>query len=163
MKTGEKLAFINSGNHAKLDRQKAPWMHVETEEGIRGWIWGGFLEEIEAEPFVPTHKVTESLRLRSDSNTSSKTITVMKAEQLVKLLKEGNTETIDKITAPWVKIETEDGDQGWCFGGYLELVEKEITEKSVGKNKPVLLVILVPAGILIITVLLIIILKRKKK
>ena len=163
MKTGEKLSFINSGNHAKLGRKKAPWMHVETEEGIRGWIWGGFLEEIEAEPFVPTHKVTESLRLRSDSNTSSKTITVMKAEQLVKLLEEGDTETIDEIPAPWLKIETEDGDQGWCFGGYMELIEKESPERLVGKINPVLLLILISTGILIIAVLLILIFKRKRK
>ena len=75
---------------------------------------------------------TENLDLRSEGTESGAVITTMKKGTKVKILKLGNTETIDGITGTWVQVEVLSGakDQkgkkikagttGWCFGGYLE-------------------------------------------
>ena len=75
---------------------------------------------------------TENLDLRSEGTASGAVITTMKKGTKVKILKLGNPETIDGITATWVQVEVLSGakDQkgkkikagttGWCFGGYLE-------------------------------------------
>lgn len=74
--------------------------------------------------------VKENLRLRSEENTSSLIVTVMRIGSKVKIVKLGKEETIDAIHSKWVKIEVLDGKTkngesinkgtvGWCFGGYL--------------------------------------------
>lgn len=74
--------------------------------------------------------VKENLRLRSEENTSSSIVTVMRIGSKVKIVKLGKEETIDAIHSKWVKIEVLDGKikngesinkgtVGWCFGGYL--------------------------------------------
>lgn len=74
--------------------------------------------------------VKENLRLRSEENTSSSIVTVMRTGSKVKIVKLGKEETIDLIHSNWVKIEVLDGKTktgesinkgtvGWCFGGFL--------------------------------------------
>ncbi len=74
--------------------------------------------------------VKENLRLRSEENTSSSIVTVMRIGSKVKIVKLGKEETIDSIHSNWIKIEVLDGKTkngesinkgtvGWCFGGYL--------------------------------------------
>ncbi len=66
------------------------------------------------------------LKLRENSNLSSKVITVLDNEACVLLLEEGISATIDDIDDNWVKVKTipQEGKndksvEGWVFGGYL--------------------------------------------
>lgn len=77
--------------------------------------------------FVKTHITLDSLNLRRYPSTKYKTViyTVSKGKH-VQMLKAGKyNDTIDGITAPWVKVLTEDGHTGWCFSGYLEKSKNE--------------------------------------
>lgn len=77
--------------------------------------------------------ITENLRLRADSNTSSDVVTTLQAQSLVQVQEVGSEATIDGIKANWIKVKTlisaktRDGDliteslEGWCFGGYTSL------------------------------------------
>lgn len=74
----------------------------------------------------------DNLSLRSEGSVSASVITTMKKGTKVKVLKLGNTETIDGMNSNWVQVEVLSGakDQkgkkikagtiGWCYGGYLE-------------------------------------------
>lgn len=76
-------------------------------------------------------QVKENLRLRSEANLSGKMITTINQGSLVKVIKFGKYENIDKLENRWVKIEIIDdskdkegksipiGTIGWCYGGYL--------------------------------------------
>jgi len=61
-----------------------------------------------------------ALRLRVGTGTSSDTIVIMPEGTRVRLLEEGGVQIIDGIAAKWVRVETDDGVQGWCFSGYLK-------------------------------------------
>lgn len=63
--------------------------------------------------------VVESLRLRSQESTVSQTLMTMQPGTAVKITALGKQQTIDGITANWVKVKLDDGTEGWCFGGYL--------------------------------------------
>jgi len=63
---------------------------------------------------------TGNLRLRSEPDTSvDNRITSISEGDAVELLEIGRPDTIDGITAPWVKVKTSDGSVGWVFSGYL--------------------------------------------
>ncbi|GBU29502.1 hypothetical protein R84B8_03074 [Treponema sp. R8-4-B8] len=63
---------------------------------------------------------TTNLRLRSEPDTSKDNrIAGVSQGNRVELLEVGKTETIDGITAPWFKVKTVDGTEGWLFSGYL--------------------------------------------
>jgi hypothetical protein len=38
---------------------------------------------------------------------------------------------IDGILASWVRIETKDGIQGWCFSGYLDQIKHAVDNSMV--------------------------------
>ena len=66
------------------------------------------------------------LKLRENSDLSSRVITVLDEETCVIFLKEGSYDTIDDIGDNWVKVKTipQKGNnqkslEGWVFGGYL--------------------------------------------
>ncbi|MGQ9706573.1 MAG: tetratricopeptide repeat protein [bacterium] len=60
------------------------------------------------------------LNLRSQPSKDGKVITVLgKDEPITALEKSTNEETIDGITAPWYRVKTKTGDEGWVFGGYI--------------------------------------------
>lgn len=76
-------------------------------------------------------RVWDNLRLRTEGNMDSDTITTMAVGTRLKILEVGKKDTIDGITSNWVKVCIADGwdiqDKGlsldltgWCFGGYLE-------------------------------------------
>ncbi|OQX90459.1 MAG: hypothetical protein B6D57_03025 [Candidatus Coatesbacteria bacterium 4484_99] len=61
------------------------------------------------------------LNLRSQPSLDGKIITVLGKDMPVKVLEKSDTQdTIDNITAPWYRVRTETGDEGWVFGGYIE-------------------------------------------
>jgi hypothetical protein len=76
-------------------------------------------ENIFEQPFFPTHWTVENLRLRDKPDTRAKILQTLQTGTAVQKLDSGRTEKIDDITAPWLFIQTEDGQRGWCFGGYL--------------------------------------------
>jgi hypothetical protein len=49
----------------------------------------------------------------------------------VQVVETGTTETIGGITAPWVKVLSENGFTGWAFSGYLEMLnQKQESEET---------------------------------
>ncbi len=75
--------------------------------------------------YKTTHHTTDNLRLRDEPNTSSLMVTTLSNDSAVQVLETGEIQTIDGITAPWVKVLSESGYTGWCFSGYLEEIPKE--------------------------------------
>lgn len=63
--------------------------------------------------------VIESLRLRKEESTASAILQTMDRGTPVKITALGKKQTIDGITANWVKVQLDNGTEGWCFGGYL--------------------------------------------
>ncbi len=70
--------------------------------------------------YKTTHITIDNLRLRETPNTSSLMVTTLNSDSAVQVLETGEMQTIDGITAPWVKVLSESGYTGWCFSGYLE-------------------------------------------
>ncbi len=75
--------------------------------------------------YKTTHHTTDNLRLRDEPNTSSLMVTTLSHGSAVQVLETGEIQTIDGITAPWVKVLSESGYTGWCFSGYLEAIPRE--------------------------------------
>ncbi len=80
---------------------------------------------IDMNSYKTTHHTTDNLRLRDNPNTSSLMVTTLSKGSAVQVLETGEMQTIDGITAPWVKVLSESGYTGWCFSGYLEAIPKE--------------------------------------
>jgi TolB-like protein len=75
-----------------------------------------------------THYVTDNLRLRNGDTLSSLTITVLPRYTALRIIETGKSETIDGITASWIKIATQSGYTGWCFSGYVRRIESNVAE-----------------------------------
>jgi hypothetical protein len=71
-----------------------------------------------------THKTIDNLRLRSNSDISASIITTLEKGTEVEMLESGKIETIDRITASWVRVRSSTGYTGWCFSGYLEKMQE---------------------------------------
>jgi hypothetical protein len=53
----------------------------------------------------------------------------------VEILETGKVETINGITAPWVKVISSTSYAGWCFSGDLEEITEEVkTEIAVNEE-----------------------------
>jgi hypothetical protein len=65
--------------------------------------------------------VMENLRLRTIGSLTGGIIRLIRADEWVTVLEEGNAETIDGISSVWVKVRLDNNTEGWCFGGYLGL------------------------------------------
>jgi uncharacterized protein YgiM (DUF1202 family) len=66
-----------------------------------------------------TYRTAEVLRLRTNEGLNSELIMEMPANTVVHVLETGTKDTIDNITANWVKVRLDNETEGWCFGGYL--------------------------------------------
>jgi hypothetical protein len=75
-----------------------------------------------------THYVTDNLRLRNGSTLSSLTITTLPKYTAIRIVETGKSETIDGITAPWIKIVSQTSYAGWCFSGYVRQIENNVAE-----------------------------------
>lgn len=63
----------------------------------------------------------EGLRIRKNSDAESEKIGSLKNKEKVELISRGKVPVeIDGITSTWYEIKTEEGIQGFAFGGYLE-------------------------------------------
>ena len=95
----------------------APMAKVATREGFLGWVFSGHLA------FQATGRTADRLRVRENPDTASAVVTTLDTGTQVRVLETGATETIGGITAPWVKVLSENGFTGWAFSGYIEPVE----------------------------------------
>ena len=75
-----------------------------------------------------THYTSDYLRLRKESNLNSEIITVLEPKMGIEIIEKGNKDSIDGITAEWVRINAANGFCGWCFSGYLLPIEKNVSE-----------------------------------
>ena len=90
-------------------------------------LFNFFVSILYAMPF--THYTTDRLRLRSGDGLDSKIITVLEPNLGVEILEKGKKETIDNVSANWVKIKCANGYEGWCFSKYLLPIEKDAADK----------------------------------
>jgi len=74
---------------------------------------------IEPESETKFYWVMENIKVREEPNTAGKQITILQRGAKVEKLETGKKTVINNITSNWLYIETEYGDKGWCFGGYL--------------------------------------------
>jgi hypothetical protein len=111
--------------------------NVTVEDGM------DMLFPLDTSNFIPTHRTTSNLNLRYWPDTRGDMVTMLPKGTAVQVLEnatlsaighittEGKVtkpnspvidlvETTDGITAPWVKVLSEDGYMGWCFSGYLD-------------------------------------------
>ena len=70
-------------------------------------------------------QTTDRLRVRENPDTGSAVVTTLDTGTEVQILETGTEETISGITAPWVKVLSENGFTGWAFSGYLETLNPE--------------------------------------
>lgn len=75
-----------------------------------------------------THYTCDYLRIRKDYNLNSEIISVLEPNMAVEIIAKGKKDTIDGITANWVKVTSANGHVGWCFSGYLNPIEKDVSE-----------------------------------
>ena len=76
--------------------------------------------EEKAKEYVYVNSV-EGLRIRKNSDAESEKIGFLKNKEKVELISRGKVPVeIDGITSTWYEIKTEEGIQGFAFGGYLE-------------------------------------------
>ena len=69
----------------------------------------------------------EGLRIRKDPDAESEKIGSLKNKEKVELISKGKIPVeIDGITSTWYEIKTEEGIQGFAFGGYLEETLKNV-------------------------------------
>ena len=65
--------------------------------------------------------VVKSINLRSLPNLSVSSVIKPLSEGVeLTLLEKGENIIIDNIQAPWVKVQDENNNIGWCFSGYLK-------------------------------------------
>lgn len=91
--------------------------------------------EEKAKEYVYVNSV-EGLRIRKNSDAESEKIGSLKNKEKVELISRGKVPVeIDGITSTWYEIKTEEGIQGYAFGGYLEntLEEVEIIQNVEGE------------------------------
>ncbi|MDR0387405.1 MAG: SH3 domain-containing protein [Treponema sp.] len=75
-----------------------------------------------------THYAADNLRVRRDGTLSASIITTLPAYTALKILETGRSETIDGITAPWIRIVSQTGYTGWCSSGYVKQIESDVAE-----------------------------------
>ena len=72
----------------------------------------------------PALILCDNLRIRESPNTNSNTKVIGKLQKWDKVIVTDCTENKDKIDNleyPWYKIRTEDGTEGWIFGGFAKI------------------------------------------
>jgi hypothetical protein len=78
----------------------------------------------ETEPYL-SYWAAENLKLREEPKTDGKEIQIMQKGTMVQKLDTGDEVTINYITNKWFYVQTESGEKGWCFGGYLAATKEQ--------------------------------------
>ena len=79
---------------------------------------------------------TDNLNIRESSGLSGKKLYTAKKDSALNIIEVGRKETIDGITAPWVRVRLQDGTEGWCFAGYI--TAKKIYKAVLDREKPII-------------------------
>ena len=79
---------------------------------------------------------TDNLNIRESSSLSGKKLYTAKKDNAMNIIEVGRKETIDGITAPWVKVRLPDGTEGWCFSGYI--TAKKIYKAVLDRETPII-------------------------
>jgi hypothetical protein len=128
---GETLIPQEPGLSDVIDGITGRWVWCVAASGETGWYFSAYLESLHApvsfatETENRTYRSEFNLRLRSRPDTGGTVLVTIPKGTRVKLLEIGKTETVDNISAPWVKVLLEDGREGWCFSGYLKEAGEE--------------------------------------
>jgi hypothetical protein len=81
------------------------------------------------EPEPRIYKTNIELTLKTKPSYDSDKIRSLQQNESVVFLKEGPSETVAHIDAPWFYVKTDNGDEGWCFSGHLRS-ESNATEEA---------------------------------
>jgi murein DD-endopeptidase MepM/ murein hydrolase activator NlpD len=87
---------------------------------------------------VYVYCAADSLRLRSSADSSAQVVDSLAFAEKVRLIvKTEEKDTIDGLTAPWVMVRRDNGNEGWAFSGYLrsEKPERKQTARLDGEMK----------------------------
>jgi murein DD-endopeptidase MepM/ murein hydrolase activator NlpD len=77
----------------------------------------------------------DNLRLRSSAESSAQVVDNLAFAEKVRLLvKTEEKDTIEGLTAPWVMVRRENGNEGWAFGAYLQREKPE--RKQAALKRP---------------------------
>lgn len=79
---------------------------------------------------------TDNLNIRESSGVGGKKLSMAKKGSTLNVIEVGRKETIDGITAPWVRVRLEDGTEGWCFAGYI--TAKKIYKAVLDRETPII-------------------------
>ena len=79
---------------------------------------------------------TDNLNVREISGLSGKKLYTVKKGSRMNIVEADRKETIDGITAPWVKVRLPDGKEGWCFAGYV--AAKKIYKAVLDREEPII-------------------------
>jgi len=104
------------------------YVNTITEEDYKSIVWPRHADgscDYDAKNIVSievgiSYQTTDNLRLRSAEDISSDILTTLKKGTRVVVKELGKQQAIDGITANWVKVQLDNGTEGWCFGGYLD-------------------------------------------
>ncbi|MVB12370.1 Bacterial SH3 domain protein [Caprobacter fermentans] len=99
-----------------LDNSDAQWAKVQTSDGKTGYCFKQYLSFSSGSTTTSgsaavTAKTTDNLNLRQDSSLSGKILMV--------LAKGSSLTVLDNSNSSWVKVQTQNGAQGWCSRAYL--------------------------------------------
>lgn len=75
---------------------------------------------------------TSSLNMRSEDSGGSAIVGKMKFKERIQILFQSDkTEKINSMTAPWLLVKKDNGDEGWVFGAYIsDNIPSEIDKES---------------------------------
>jgi len=85
-------------------------------------------------------RVLKNLRLWESPDMESAVLSTLDRGSMVTMLEIGGGKTVAGVTAPWVQVETSNGEIGWVFGLYLREVTNEpmlTAEDSGNEGDPV--------------------------
>ena len=66
--------------------------------------------------------VVDNVNLRSEPNMKSKIIRILKKNEKLDVIREGEIINVNNVKAPWFNVLTETGEIGWCFSGNLKKI-----------------------------------------
>ncbi len=116
-----------------LDSTNGQWIKVRTSDGREGYcsaeylsVSGGKSTAPSSFPSSASAKTTTSLNVRVSPSLSGGIVAILTKGTELKVLDDSNSQ--------WVKVQTSDGRQGWCFRQYLSMPSSQTG--SAVKNPP---------------------------
>ena len=112
MRFNDQVELLSANNNG--------WYQVKTEQGQVGFCFAEFLSVNENNYTKSNNAVVNSengLRLRSEPNTVSSIISVLKFNDQI--------EVLSKDYNDWYKVRTKSGEVGYCFAQFLTVLETE--------------------------------------